>query len=82
MKGKYKDKEGNELTVLEFDEPNKIVRVEHNGRTWWSPKHEYDTWQPIGETKTVTEGFSVTNEPEPTVPEEPKKKRTTKKKTK
>lgn len=88
MKGQYKTKDGEIVNVVMFDEPNMIVKVECNGQSWWSPKHEYETWQslspeesPIEIAAAPIEEPAVEQSEEKKVEEKPKK-RTYKKKEK
>jgi len=53
MTGKFKTPEGKEVLVIEYDEPNNILRAKFpHDRTIWVGKTEYKTWTKIGgETK-------------------------------
>lgn len=76
MKGVYKTKDGNKIEVLDFDEENKMVRVESG----WVGFPEYSTWEKEGMEEASVKSEQPTSE-EVKQDEEPKKiKRTYKKK--
>jgi len=85
MKGKYITPKGETMTIVDFDEINKMVCVSENGATnKWYHEPEYSTWVKENniEDVVVEEPHEDTGEivldyvsHEETVAEEPKKKK-------
>lgn len=56
MNGKYKTPDGQEVIVLEFDEPNQIAYTRfHNEEKRWVGKQEYSQWVK-GDEEVVNDG--------------------------